>query len=67
MKRDTGELRHLILAFLQYRFVFLGGELPGICANEHAILKVVWHTLLLSASVLLMVTLAARSIAEILD
>lgn len=59
--RDEGHLR---LAFLHDRCVFLGSELASICANQYAILEVIWHTLLLSTSGRLMVTLEARWILQ---
>lgn len=43
VKRNTGELRHLRLAFLHDCFVFLSAELASIGANEHPIGVVVRH------------------------
>ena len=65
VKRHTGQLRHLTLAFLHYFLKLLGAELASIGANQYAILIVVWHTFLLSTSGL-MVTLGARWMFEIL-
>jgi hypothetical protein len=48
VERDTGELRHLRFALLHDLLEFLGAELASICANEYAIIVILWHTFLLS-------------------
>lgn len=43
VKRRTGELRHLRLAFFHDPLEFLGAEDASIGAHEYPVLEVVWH------------------------